>query len=87
MSPSQRQRIENKRRQAKRQQTIIWSIVSVVILGAVAFVVFQSPGEDDHTHAVSFPEEGVGNIRHSLRGFDAGRFLRNKLTRISQSDA
>ena len=62
MSPSQRQRIENKRRQAKRQQTIIWSIVSVVILGVVAFVVFQSPGEDDHTHAVSFPKEGVGTL-------------------------
>ena len=60
MEKSQRQRMNSRRQQAKRKQTIVWSFLAVVVVGLVGLMVFQSGKEDDHALADSPSTGGVG---------------------------
>ena len=60
MKGSQRQRMKSRRQQAKRRQTVLWSVLAVVVIGMVGMIVFQSGKEDDHASADNTQTGGVG---------------------------
>ena len=60
MTGSQRHRIENRRHQAKRRQTIIWTVAGILIIGLIGLIVVQSGKGDEHAIQESATTSGVG---------------------------
>jgi len=60
MKQSQRQRMSNRRQEARRRQFFLWAGVSVVGIVLVGLIMFQSGRQDDQASAEDLATAGVG---------------------------
>lgn len=60
MTNSQRQRIEKRRRQSRRQQTIFIAFISILVLGLIGIMIVQASKTDDHVDLVTNTEGAIG---------------------------
>jgi hypothetical protein len=60
MANSQRQRIEKKRHQNQRQQTVLVAIISILVIGLIGVIVVQAGKADDHSDLATNTDGGIG---------------------------
>ena len=62
MTTTQRDRMQKRRTQAKRQQIITWALVSVAVVAVIGLIIFQSAKVDDHSAQDPVSTGGIGEM-------------------------